>query len=156
MFRCGVASAITILPRIRSVADYGPSLAVCTLRRAVLKNIAIGAILGISIGCATYRAEELAQNVRACEAAGRSRSYCMDAMGISASDIAGARTPPQPPKSSTAQTPPTKRRGENARAVVRILTTGSPCCRKCSSGKPCGDSCIASGKTCHKPRGCAC
>ncbi|PRQ01129.1 hypothetical protein ENSA7_57340 [Enhygromyxa salina] len=29
------------------------------------------------------------------------------------------------------------------------------CCRYCSAGRPCGDSCIASNKTCRKPRGCA-
>lgn len=33
---------------------------------------------------------------------------------------------------------------------------GGNCCRVCSSGQPCGDSCIAANKTCHKPRGCAC
>lgn len=30
------------------------------------------------------------------------------------------------------------------------------CCKRCSNGKPCGDSCIARSKTCHKPPGCAC
>ncbi|MCY1012032.1 hypothetical protein OV079_42105 [Nannocystis pusilla] len=30
------------------------------------------------------------------------------------------------------------------------------CCRYCSTGKPCGDSCIARNKTCRKGRGCAC
>lgn len=30
------------------------------------------------------------------------------------------------------------------------------CCRHCSSGKPCGDSCISRDKTCSKPSGCAC
>lgn len=33
---------------------------------------------------------------------------------------------------------------------------GGGCCKYCSSGQPCGDSCIAANKTCHKPRGCAC
>jgi len=43
------------------------------------------------------------------------------------------------------------------------VSTGEPpedepqeCCRVCSSGKPCGDSCIASTSTCNKPPGCAC
>jgi hypothetical protein len=31
-----------------------------------------------------------------------------------------------------------------------------PCCRVCGEGKPCGDSCIARWKTCHKGEGCAC
>ena len=30
------------------------------------------------------------------------------------------------------------------------------CCKVCSKGKACGDSCIARWKTCHKGRGCAC
>lgn len=30
------------------------------------------------------------------------------------------------------------------------------CCKYCSTGKPCGDSCIARDKVCHKPVGCAC
>jgi hypothetical protein len=33
---------------------------------------------------------------------------------------------------------------------------GRYCCRHCSTGKACGDSCIARWKTCHKGRGCAC
>jgi hypothetical protein len=30
------------------------------------------------------------------------------------------------------------------------------CCRVCSAGKACGNSCIARSKTCHKGKGCAC
>jgi len=30
------------------------------------------------------------------------------------------------------------------------------CCRICSAGKACGDSCIARDKICHKGKGCAC
>lgn len=30
------------------------------------------------------------------------------------------------------------------------------CCKYCTEGKPCGDSCIAIDKTCHKGPGCAC
>ena len=30
------------------------------------------------------------------------------------------------------------------------------CCRVCSKGKACGDSCIKREYTCTKPRGCAC
>lgn len=32
----------------------------------------------------------------------------------------------------------------------------SRCCKRCSTGKPCGNSCIARNKTCHQPPGCAC
>ena len=30
------------------------------------------------------------------------------------------------------------------------------CCKHCSTGKACGDSCISMSYTCHKPAGCAC
>lgn len=30
------------------------------------------------------------------------------------------------------------------------------CCKRCSKGKACGDSCIARDKTCRKGAGCAC
>ncbi|MBC76126.1 MAG: hypothetical protein CME64_08930 [Halobacteriovoraceae bacterium] len=30
------------------------------------------------------------------------------------------------------------------------------CCRVCSVGKACGDSCISRNETCHKGAGCAC
>lgn len=33
---------------------------------------------------------------------------------------------------------------------------GSGCCKYCSSGKACGDSCIASNKSCNVGGGCAC
>ena len=30
------------------------------------------------------------------------------------------------------------------------------CCKTCSKGKACGDSCIARDRTCKKGKGCAC
>jgi len=30
------------------------------------------------------------------------------------------------------------------------------CCKVCSKGKACGDSCISKDKTCHQQLGCAC
>jgi len=32
----------------------------------------------------------------------------------------------------------------------------SECCKVCSKGKACGDTCIRRDYTCHKGRGCAC
>jgi hypothetical protein len=32
----------------------------------------------------------------------------------------------------------------------------SSCCKICSTGKACGDSCISRSYTCHKGVGCAC
>lgn len=49
--------------------------------------------------------------------------------------------------------------GENK---LRYLSTSgaldpsSYCCKVCSKGKACGDSCISRDKECHKPPGCAC
>ncbi len=33
---------------------------------------------------------------------------------------------------------------------------GRNCCKRCSAGKPCGDSCISRSKSCNKGPGCAC
>lgn len=33
---------------------------------------------------------------------------------------------------------------------------GDSCCRVCSTGKACGDSCIPTSQTCSQPTGCAC
>jgi hypothetical protein len=33
---------------------------------------------------------------------------------------------------------------------------GPTCCKVCTVGKACGDSCIAANETCTKPSGCAC
>lgn len=33
---------------------------------------------------------------------------------------------------------------------------GFACCKICTKGKACGNSCIAAWKTCHKGKGCAC
>lgn len=35
-------------------------------------------------------------------------------------------------------------------------TNAGVCCKVCSTGKACGDSCIARSKSCHKAPGCAC
>lgn len=42
--------------------------------------------------------------------------------------------------------------------MTPIPEAASPaaCCKVCTKGKPCGDSCIARTKTCHQPPGCAC
>lgn len=34
--------------------------------------------------------------------------------------------------------------------------SGSTCCRVCTTGKACGNSCIAQTSTCSQPAGCAC
>jgi hypothetical protein len=34
--------------------------------------------------------------------------------------------------------------------------TGPNCCKVCTTGKACGDTCIAASDTCHVGAGCAC
>lgn len=36
------------------------------------------------------------------------------------------------------------------------LRESGSCCRVCTTGKPCGDSCISRSFTCRQPAGCAC
>lgn len=53
-----------------------------------------------------------------------------------------------------------RRRAERA-ARPKPKTSYSPpvertCCKYCSTGKPCGNTCIARNRTCHAGRGCAC
>ena len=38
----------------------------------------------------------------------------------------------------------------------RAARQSSSCCKRCSTGKPCGNSCISRSYTCRKPPGCAC
>ena len=38
----------------------------------------------------------------------------------------------------------------------RTSAAAQQCCRICTTGKACGDSCIARDKTCHVGPGCAC
>jgi hypothetical protein len=35
-------------------------------------------------------------------------------------------------------------------------TPAAQCCKICTTGKACGNSCISANYTCHKGRGCAC
>ncbi len=40
--------------------------------------------------------------------------------------------------------------------VPAISRSSRNCCKVCSKGKACGNSCISRSYTCHKPPGCAC
>ena len=40
-------------------------------------------------------------------------------------------------------------------AAPGTCTPAEKCCRVCSAGKACGNSCIQATKVCHKGRGCA-
>lgn len=41
------------------------------------------------------------------------------------------------------------------RSLESLIVTSS-CCRICTRGKACGNSCIARDRQCHQPPGCAC
>jgi hypothetical protein len=43
---------------------------------------------------------------------------------------------------------------EESRRTVRSTANG--CCKICTKGKACGDTCIAQDKQCHVGPGCAC
>jgi len=54
---------------------------------------------------------------------------------------------PSPTPSSTPTPSPT---------VHTVPPVPPPCCKYCTTGKACGNSCISRSYTCHKPPGCAC
>ncbi len=39
---------------------------------------------------------------------------------------------------------------------INLCTPASKCCKICSKGKACGNSCISANYNCHQPKGCAC
>ncbi|MFA6238126.1 MAG: YHYH domain-containing protein [Bacteriovorax sp.] len=43
-----------------------------------------------------------------------------------------------------------------ASSQAEVQSPKQYCCKVCAKGKACGDSCIASEKTCHQGVGCAC
>src|SRR5690349_10060798 len=40
--------------------------------------------------------------------------------------------------------------------LVRSKKGGDSCCKHCTKGQPCGNSCISTKYKCHQPPGCAC
>jgi hypothetical protein len=61
----------------------------------------------------------------------------------------------QAPSSSSAR-PAETPRSWNPPADQTPSGAGRTCCRYCTKGKACGNTCIARSKTCHKGPGCAC
>jgi hypothetical protein len=55
---------------------------------------------------------------------------------------------PQPPEQRPAPAKPAK--------PAKPAEEPRTCCRTCTKGKACGNSCIQRSLTCHKPPGCAC
>lgn len=55
-----------------------------------------------------------------------------------------------------ASAPSDQTRSAGCQAIENGLVLQQACCRICSKGKACGNSCIARDKNCHQPPGCAC
>ena len=72
------------------------------------------------------------------------------AAGLSTAAFADRSADPAPVSSPTAQ----------LLAVTLgqggLVVFADACCKRCSKGKACGDSCISRSKSCHKGQGCAC
>lgn len=47
-------------------------------------------------------------------------------------------------------------RGEHAPKELDACIPRDRCCKVCSAGQACGNTCISRKKACHKGRGCAC
>lgn len=45
---------------------------------------------------------------------------------------------------------------EDTRPIATSCTPPIKCCRICTNGKACGNTCIAATKSCSKGKGCAC
>jgi hypothetical protein len=76
--------------------------------------------------------------------------YCPGAANIQCCIEAQAIEPPRRSQRQAIE-PPTRSQPEEATAEPQ-----RSCCRVCTKGCPCGDSCISCSKTCRKGRGCAC
>ncbi len=46
--------------------------------------------------------------------------------------------------------------GVSSHSQPKVIEYKVECCKVCTKGKACGDSCISRDYECHKPKGCAC
>jgi hypothetical protein len=51
---------------------------------------------------------------------------------------------------------PGQEREPIAASLVELAQRQGTCCKHCTKGKPCGNSCIAASSKCKQPPGCAC
>jgi hypothetical protein len=51
---------------------------------------------------------------------------------------------------------PAQERQPIASNWVELAQQGQTCCKKCTKGQPCGNSCISASAKCKQPPGCAC
>ena len=77
---------------------------------------------------------------------------------LSLMGVANADTPPSP---TALQTTLFNQAHPNngvlrSRALADLTPVAVTCCKVCSVGKACGNTCISRDKTCHVGQGCAC
>jgi hypothetical protein len=71
--------------------------------------------------------------------------------------LVGAERPSSKPASDSATSPANPPRQPSAPAASQPGKEAPPsCCKHCTNGCPCGNSCISCDKDCQKPPGCAC
>lgn len=66
------------------------------------------------------------------------------------------RPTPQPTPRPTAKPTPKPTPKPTAKPTPRPTSPPPACCKVCTTGKACGDSCISRSNTCHVGPGCAC
>ncbi len=74
------------------------------------------------------------------------------AIEIAPTEPAATPAPPEPAPTQAPQLAPT----DTPVSRAAPAPTQRICCRVCTTGKACGDSCISRSKTCRQPPGCAC
>jgi hypothetical protein len=52
--------------------------------------------------------------------------------------------------------PWTDRPGATIETLTELAQRRGRCCKHCTKGQPCGNSCISTKYKCHQPPGCAC
>ena len=103
------------------------------------------------------RAEEEAMYERARRISGSKLEENRDAYQELADRFpASARASLYATKASTYGQRVIERDSRRYRAYAPRSSASRGCCRRCSSGQPCGDSCISWSYTCRKGPGCAC
>ena len=83
-------------------------------------------------------------------------SICVMALAI---HCAGAIAAPMMPEQSAGQSSVQQSEGALDQLfglAARTDRIADACCKHCSKGKACGDSCISRDKSCRKGAGCAC
>ena len=77
----------------------------------------------------------------------------MGSSAFAAPDTGGLASSPEPVGAVSAEAAIDYLRGLSATGKEQVADS---CCKRCSKGKACGDSCISRDRSCKKGPGCAC